>query len=282
MRGRDGNFRAAGRRRYAAYPGIIRATGWPRRAGVRFRRPTMYYGRPRGAGALTGAGSMPVNGPSGVARPRSCSRRARSCAWAAAPLGRSRDTAGEPPVSSTSTAARLVTRPRAAGWAALGARHVIADGRVVVTGGSPRNNQLVGAQRHRADLEPGNQRWTSGAATRRARPGSTIPSPCCWPMRRSWSAAAAPAGRGNTTPRSTTHPICSRERRRGAPAPDHRAPTSLKVGRTSTSPSTTREDRAGDAGQDRLGHPQLQHGAALHGAAVPARATSSWSTPRPA
>jgi hypothetical protein len=116
------------------------------------------------------------------------------------------------PTQSMSSQRRLVTAT------------LLADGKVLATGGSQVWNELTGVNNIAEIWNPAT--GTGHKAARGRTPGCTTPARCCCRMRPCWSPAGARPGRSTTsTPRSTTRRTCSPAPRRSPPgqrSPAHR------------------------------------------------------------
>ena len=133
-----------------------------------FSDRTMYYVDPNGNGALTLAGTMAANGPSGVTSTEAMFAPGRILRVGGGSLSASipapsRQAATIVDISKGApVVTAAATPPMGLHWANA---TVIADGRVVVTGGGPGNNQLPGANYDALIWNPRTNAWTTGART---------------------------------------------------------------------------------------------------------------------
>ena len=144
---------------------------------------------------------------------------------------------------------------------------VLADGRVVATGGSAVENELTDVVNTAAIWNPDTGQWTQGSAGHLARlyhstalmlPDATV-----------LVAGGGAPGRWSTSNAEIYYPPYLFNSSGGfAARPEiDSAPTALDIGEEFRRQCERAErHRPRHADQDRLGHPQLQHGAALHGA----------------
>ena len=153
----------------------------------------MYFVDPSGTGTLTHGRNRSRRNTSGGPRPPRCTGPARSCRWAATRTTPSSSTS--PAHSRPSRSAQPMATQRQ--WVIA---TVIADGRVVATGGSAVDNQLTGVNNTRRDLEPGHGHLDARPGRRRGR-GSITPARCCCRMPACSSPAAARPGRRSTARR---------------------------------------------------------------------------------
>ena len=160
----------------------------------------MYYVNPNGKGSIQFLGDMPANGPSGITSTEVMFDKGRILrvgggAIRATQLKPGRNAAAVIDINGgTPTFTSVAPMPVGLHWATA---TVVADGRVVVTGGGPGNNQLSQRQFQRADLEPGDQSMDRGradAADQQARSTLSFDRSPASRCHRSWSAAAEPAG----------------------------------------------------------------------------------------
>ena len=150
---------------------------------------------------------------------------------------------------------------------------VIADGRVVVTGGSRQPNQLVGVNYQALIWDPRTGQWTTGAATptspayARLYHSNALLLPDATIL---VGGGGAPGPVVNTNAQIYYPPyLYNSVRRLSGPAEDHQRARPAELGpdvRPRDGPADG--DRAGHADQDRLGDPRLQHGGAVHATAV--------------
>ena len=148
--------------------------GWLARDGRVFGYSdrAMYYVNPTangGDGSLVSAGSMPASGPSGATSSEVMYAPGKILRVGGGGLNNIATETGKRAaliidINGSSPSLRSATAmPLALHWATA---TVIADGRVVVTGGSLKSNQLVGVSTRALIWNPGTDRWTQ------SRPGS--------------------------------------------------------------------------------------------------------------
>jgi hypothetical protein len=137
---------------------------------------TMYYINWGGNGSYTAAGTMPANGPSGVTSSEVMYApgkilRVGGGAAGSSEGGNGKGAASIIDIGSGATVVKPIDAlPGGVGFHWLTAT-VVADGRVVVTGGSPLNNQTSAGWNKRAYIwnphgppqDPGRGAWTEGA-----------------------------------------------------------------------------------------------------------------------
>ena len=165
-----------------------------------FSDRTMYYVNPNGKGSIQFLGDMPANGPSGITSTEVMFDKGRILrvgggAIRATQLKPGRSAAAVIDINGgTPTFTPVAPMPVGLHWATA---TVVADGRVVVTGGGPGNNQLANANFNALIWNPATKaldRGRADAADQRARPPLPFDRSPAARCHRSWSAAAEPAG----------------------------------------------------------------------------------------
>jgi hypothetical protein len=189
----------------------------------------MYYVDPDangGSGSLTPAGTMPSDGPSGGTSTDAMYAPGKilRCGGGSNALGeqggsqtQAKNAAAVIDIGGpTPTYKKMPSMPLPLHWANA---TVLADGDVVVTGGSAQPNQLVGVNTTALLWRAGTGGWTQGArSTPRVLRACTTRWPCCCPTARSCAAVAARRGRRRISmSRSTTRPTSSPPRARSRP-----------------------------------------------------------------
>lgn len=133
-----------------------------------FSDRTMYYVNPNGKGSIQFLGDMPANGPSGITSTEVMFDKGRILrvgggAIRTSQLKPGRNAAAVIDINGgTPTFTSVAPMPVGLHWATA---TVVADGRVVVTGGGPGNNQLANANFNALIWDPATKAWTVGART---------------------------------------------------------------------------------------------------------------------
>ena len=134
-----------------------------------FSNRSMYYINPTGAGSITRLGNMAGDGPSGVTSSAVMFAPGRILRVGGGSINSNVKKPGKRAASiidlnsGSPVITRLPPMPQPLHWANT---TVLPNGKVVVTGGSPNNNELVGANYNALLWDPANPRvWTVGART---------------------------------------------------------------------------------------------------------------------
>ncbi|MFZ1429337.1 MAG: galactose oxidase early set domain-containing protein [Geminicoccaceae bacterium] len=133
-----------------------------------FSDRTMYYINPKGKGTIQILGDMAKNGPSGITSTEVMFAPGRILRVGGGAIRTSQDKPGRKAAvvidinGGTPKVTAVAPMPVGLHWATA---TVAADGRVVVTGGGPSNNQLAGANYNALIWNPSTNTWTVGAKT---------------------------------------------------------------------------------------------------------------------
>ena len=143
-----------------------------------FSNRSMYYIDPTGAGSITRLGDMAGDGPSGVTSSEVMFAPGRILRVGGGSINSNVKKPGKRAVSiidlnsGSPVMTRLPPMPQPLHWANT---TVLPNGKVVVTGGSPNNNELVGANYNALLWDPANPRvWTVGARTGASAPHARL------------------------------------------------------------------------------------------------------------